>query len=275
MNARPDSDQAPIVVHDLAAQYRTAGRTGGSALRGVSFTVQPGEVLGVLGESGSGKTTLARILAGELVRKGPGGFDVRITGGDAFVGGIALRTLSKAKRNRLTFHTAYLPQDANDRLDRTLTVGELIEQPIFARDKRFDPAAAQTRGLSMLDAVGLPLAVADKYPYELSDGQRQRVALAQSLVLGPDVLIADEPTAGIDVTVRDTVVRAIGKLREDPRFAALIITHDLAVLKQLGATVAVLHDGVIVGYGDIDTVFEQPEHDYVALLGRALGWKRL
>ncbi|MFC4244405.1 ATP-binding cassette domain-containing protein [Gryllotalpicola reticulitermitis] len=273
MNESPDTDQSPIVVHDLVAEYRNSGRVGVHALRGVSFTVGRGEILGVLGESGSGKTTLARILAGELVRKGPGGFDVRISGGEALVNGIALRTLSKTKLNRLTFHTAYLPQDANDRLDRTSTVSELIAEPIFARDKRFDPDAAQSRALSVLDAVELPLSVLDRYPYELSDGQRQRVAIARSLVLGPNVLVADEPTAGIDVTVRDTVVRVIGKLREDPSFAALIVTHDLAVLRQLGATIAVLHDGVIVGYGDIDTVFAEPNHSYVARLGRALGWK--
>ncbi|WP_344778404.1 ATP-binding cassette domain-containing protein [Gryllotalpicola kribbensis] len=228
-------------------------------------------MLGILGESGGGKSTLARILAGELARKGAGGYDIRISGGDAYVNGVALRTISQGKRNRLTFHTAYLAQDANDRLERTETVAELLQQPIFARDKRFDAEAAQTRALTVLDAVGLPLAVMEKYPYELSDGQRQRVALARSLVLGPNVLIADEPTAGIDVTVRDTVVRVIEKLREDPQFAALVVTHDLSVLRQLGAQVAIMHDGVIVGYGDIDSVFREPDHPYVAKLARALG----
>ena len=265
------SSTAPIVVQDLSAQYRTSGRAGGYALRGVSFEVQPGEVLGVLGESGGGKSTLARILAGELTRKGPGGYDIRITGGDAFVGGIALRTMSQGKRNRLTFHTAYLPQDANDRLERSATVSELVQQPIFARDRRFDQDAAQTRALAVLDSVGLPLAVLDKYPYELSDGQRQRVAIARSLVLGPNVMIADEPTAGIDVTVRDTVVNVITRLRQDPAFAGLVITHDVAVLRQLRAKVAVLHDGVIVGYGAVDEVFRNPDHPYVAKLARALG----
>jgi ABC-type glutathione transport system ATPase component len=260
----------PIVVNDLSAQYRTKGRPGGYALRGVSFEVQAGEVLGVLGESGGGKSTLARILAGELSRKGAGGYDIRITGGDALVNGIALRTMSQGKRNRLTFHTAYLPQDANDRLERTATVAELVQQPIYARDKRFDPQAAQTRALGVLDSVGLPLAVMDKYPYELSDGQRQRVAIARSLVLGPNVMIADEPTAGIDVTVRDTVVNVITRLRQDPEFAGLVITHDLAVLRQLGAKVAILHDGVIVGYGPVETVLANPEHPYVARLARAL-----
>jgi ABC-type glutathione transport system ATPase component len=227
----------------------------------------------VLGESGGGKSTLARILAGELRRKGPGGYDIRISGGDAFVNGVALRTMSQGKRNRLTFHTAYLPQDANDRLERTATVAELIQQPIYARDKRFDGQAAQNRALVVLDSVGLPLSVMDKYPYELSDGQRQRVAIARSLVLGPHVMIADEPTAGIDVTVRDTVLNVITRLREDPNFAALIVTHDIAVLRQLGAKVAVLHDGVVVGYGEIDAVFHEPDHPYVAKLARALELK--
>jgi len=271
VKAHPGSETAPIVVQDLSAQYRTKGRVGGYALRGVTFEVRAGGVLGVLGESGGGKSTLARILAGELARKGPGGYDIRISGGDAYVNGVALRTMSQGKRNRLTFHTAYLPQDANDRLERTSTVAELVQQPIYARDKRFDPDAAQTRALTVLDAVGLPFAVMEKYPYQLSDGQRQRVAFARSLVLGPNVLIADEPTAGIDVTVRDTVLQVITRLRQDPEFAALVVTHDLAVLRQLGATVAVMHDGVIVGYGEIDEVFRRPDHPYVARLGKALG----
>jgi ABC-type glutathione transport system ATPase component len=271
VKAHPGSQTTPIVVADLSAQYRTKGRVGGYALRGVSFEVQAGEVLGILGESGGGKSTLARILAGELSRKGAGGYDIRISGGDAYVNGVALRTMSQVKRNRLTFHTAYLAQDANDRLERTATVAELVQQPIYSRDKRFDRQAAQNRALTVLDAVGLPLAVMEKYPYELSDGQRQRVAFARSLVLGPNVLIADEPTAGIDATVRDTVLQVIAQLRQDPKFAALIVTHDVAVLRQLGAKVAVLHDGVIVGYGGIDEVFREPDHPYVAKLARALG----
>jgi ABC-type dipeptide/oligopeptide/nickel transport system ATPase component len=97
------------------------------------------------------------------------------------------------------------------------------------------------------------------------------VAFARSLVLGPNVLIADEPTAGIDATVRDTVVQVITQLRQDPAFAGLVVTHDLAVLRHLGAKVAIMHDGVIVGYGEIDEVFGKPDHPYVARLGQALG----
>ncbi|MCL2795857.1 MAG: ATP-binding cassette domain-containing protein [Microbacteriaceae bacterium] len=267
--SRTPHASAPIVVQDLAAEYKTkSGRA--NALRGVSLEVGPGQILGVLGESGGGKSTLARVLAGELARKGPGGYDIRITGGDAYVGGIALRTLSARKRNRLTFHTAYLPQDAGDRLERTATVSELVQQPIFERDKRFNHEAARNRALQLLDSVGLPLSVLDRYPYELPDGQRQRVAIARSLVLGPNVLIADEPTAGIDVTVRDTVLSVVKRLQQDPAFAAVIVTHDLAVLRKLDARVAVLHDGVVVGYGAIDEVFGSPSHPYVSKLARAL-----
>jgi ABC-type glutathione transport system ATPase component len=261
---------ATIAADDLSAEYRVKGRLGARALRGVSFEVGPGEILGVLGESGSGKSTLARILAGQLERTGPGGYEIKITGGDAYVHGTALRRLSQRKKNRLTFHTAYLAQDANARLERMATVSELIAQPIFARDKHFDRGAAQQRVLTVLDAVSLPLAALDRYPYELSDGQRQRVAIAQSLVLGPNVLIADEPTAGIDVTVRDAVVHVIAQLRRDPEFAAVLVTHDVAVLRQLKATVAVLHRGGVVGYGPIDEVFRDPGHPYVKKLAQAL-----
>ncbi|WP_022880937.1 ATP-binding cassette domain-containing protein [Gryllotalpicola ginsengisoli] len=269
MSSTPSAD-LPIVVDDLSAWYEVRGRTGAQALDGVSVTVRQGEVLGVMGESGSGKSTLARVLAGELKRRGPGGYELRISGGDAFVHGTALRSLSPGKRNRLTFHTAYLPQDAQDRLERTDTVAELIAAPIFARDKHFDRRSAENRVAAVLDAVGLPLATMERYPYELSDGQRQRVAIARSLVLGPNVLIADEPTAGIDVTVRNAVVNVVARLREDPRFAGLLVTHDVAVLKQLNATVLVLHQGAVAGYGPLDEVFRSPEHPYLARLAHAL-----
>lgn len=260
---------AAIVVNDLSADYRTKGTTT-HALRGVSFDVQPGEILGVLGESGSGKTTLARILAGTMRRKGPGGFEVAITGGDATVHGTSLRSLSKRELNRLTFQTGFLEQDANARLDRMERVRELITAPIYARSKRYPREVAAQRAAQLMDAVQLPLALLESYPYQLSDGQRQRVAIAQSLVLGPTALIADEPTAGIDVTVRDAVVSVFNALRGDPEFAAVVITHDVAVLRRLRATVAVMHRGTIVGYGDVNEVFRKPTHPYVAKLAEAL-----
>ena len=267
MNAPEFRD--PIVLSDLSAEYPAHGASAGCvALRGISLRVRPGEVLGILGESGSGKSTLARIIAARSASDG--GASPRISGGDAMVMGYSIRKLTGRERDRLTFHVGYLRQDAGARLDRTSTVAELVAQPIFERDKHFSRREAGVRSASMLDAVHLPLGVLDKYPYELSGGQRQRVAIAQALVLGPALLVADEPTAGIDVTVRDSVVDLLAQLHGLHDFAAVIVSHDARVLRNATATVAVLQSGSLVGYGTMQQVFDEPTHPYVARLATAL-----
>jgi ABC-type glutathione transport system ATPase component len=122
----------------------------------------------------------------------------------------------------------------------------------------------------MLDTVHLPLSVLAKYPYELSSGQRQRVALARALVLGPSVLIADEPTAGIDATVRDAVIDLLGQLKDHAGFSAVIVSHDLSVLRRATTNSVVLQGGRVVGYGPIEDVLAEPEHPFVAGLAKAL-----
>jgi ABC-type glutathione transport system ATPase component len=122
----------------------------------------------------------------------------------------------------------------------------------------------------MLDTVHLPLSVLNKYPYELSSGQRQRVALARALVLGPTILVADEPTAGIDATVRDAVIDLLGQLRGHPDFSAVVVSHDLAVLRRATDVSLVLQGGRPVGYGPIEEVLADPTHPFVAGLARAL-----
>jgi ABC-type dipeptide/oligopeptide/nickel transport system, ATPase component len=259
--------ERPIVVSDLTVEYPARGASAACvALHGVSLTVEPGGVLGVLGESGSGKSTLARLLAGRAFRdQAP-----RITGGDATVLGHGLRRLGRRARARLTFDVGYLEQDAGTLLEPSWTVAEIVASPIFERDKRFDHRQAEARTAAMLDAVQLPLKVMGRYPYELSGGQRQRVAIARALMLGPRLLIADEPTAGIDVTVRDSVVDLISRLHVQSGFAAVMVSHDVSVLRQSGARIAVLHRGRLVGYGEIDAVLGNPTHPYVADLAKAL-----
>lgn len=264
----------PISTSDLTVEYRAHGASGAfAAVQGLSLQIGPGEVLGLLGQSGSGKSTLAQVLSGDAFdSQGGGAGNVRpeITGGEATVLGYRLRGIRRRKLARLTFEVGYLAQDAAATLPSTLTVAEIVGEPVLDRDRRYNSRALDELVATMVDAVRLPLAVLMKFPYELSNGQRQRVALARALVFGPSLLIADEPTAGVDATVRDAVIDLIGELQRERSFSALVISSDLSVLRRVVDRIAVLHQGVLVGLGTIDEVFDDPWHPYVAGLATAL-----
>ncbi|WP_208008413.1 ATP-binding cassette domain-containing protein [Agromyces protaetiae] len=240
------------------------------ALHGITLRLAPGEVLGVLGSAGSGKSTLAKILSGVFLD--PRDEEVRpvITGGAARVLGQELRRMSRRKLAEYQYRVGYLPQDAAVRLLPDRTVAENIAEPILERDPRYDVKALRLRVANLVDAVRLPLTVLDLFPYELSNGQRQRVALARALVLKPTLLIADEPTAGIDLTVRDAVAQLLHELRDGHTFSAIVITHDLPVLRRIADRIAVFDRGALVALGTIDEVLDDPSHPYVKALAGAL-----
>ena len=261
----------PIVLSDLSLEYPPHGPSPAHvALHGLTLTIAPGEVLGVLGSAGSGKSTLAKVLSGDAFE--PRGAEVRpvITGGEASVLGQGLRRMPRRKLAEYRFRVGYLPQGASSMLPADRNVSEIIGEPILERDHRYNRRALTTRVATMLDGVRLPLSMLERYPYELSSGQRQRVALARALVLGPSVLIADEPTAGIDLSVRDVVAQLIGELREQHAFSAMLISHDLPVLRSIADRIAVLDRGELAAIGTIDDVFHDQPHPYVRALAGAL-----
>ncbi|MDH6237157.1 dipeptide/oligopeptide/nickel ABC transporter ATP-binding protein [Cryobacterium sp. CG_9.6] len=261
----------PIVTSDLTIEYAPHGASPAFvAVHGLNLRIAHGEVVGLLGESGSGKSTLARVLSGTASSSDVGGLRPQITGGEATVLGFPLRRISRRQLRRLTFGVGMLAQDAAETLPSTLTVAEIVAEPVLERDRRYNRRALDTRVATMVDAVRLPLAALAKYPYELSSGQRQRTALARALIFGPSLLIADEPTAGVDVLVRNAVVDLIGELQRERAFSALVISHDLAVLRRVANRIGVMHQGVLVGLGTIDEVFHDPWHPYVAELAAAL-----
>ncbi|WP_158864102.1 ATP-binding cassette domain-containing protein [Leifsonia sp. AG29] len=266
------SSEPAIVASDLSVEYPARGASPSCvALRGVSFRLDPGQVLGVLGETGSGKSTLAAVIAGRglPIRSSEAG--PRITGGELRVLGRPLRKAHRRDVAEVTFHVGYLPQEAASTLEPSLSVQDNVALPIFERDERYPRREAGARAATILDTVHLPLSVLDKYPYELSAGQRQRVALARALVLGPSILVADEPTAGIDATVRDAVIDLLAQLRGHAGFSAVIVSHDLAVLRRATDASLVLQGGRPVGYGPIEHVLAEPAHPFVAELAKALG----
>jgi len=220
----------------------------------------------VLGESGSGKSTLARVLAAENdldAHDSP-----RITGGELRVLGTSLRRIPGGRRERLRNRIGYVPQGAGSLLLPHLTAGESIAEPIFMRDRKFDPVRAGMITATLIDAVRLPMLTMNKFPYELSAGQRQRVAIARALVLEPALLVADDPTSGVDVTARPAIIEILHELQSDLDFSAFVVTSNLYEVESLSRRVMVMCRGEIVGRGDIDEVLGNPQHPYVETLAR-------
>lgn len=266
----PEPNVRTLAVHadDLSIRYSASRSTSRhQAVNGVTFQIPEGEILAVIGESGSGKSSLARAVAGLA---GTGGPNPVISGGTLNVLGTSVRDISQRKRDRLSLRIGYVPQDAGAALDGRLTVGENVAQPIYSRDENFDQLEAGIAVATVIDAVRLPLTTMNSYPHELSRGQRQRVAIAKALILEPSLLVADDPTAGIDVTVRGTILDIIAELHKDRSFSALIVSHTVSEVRRFGDRVAVMHRGVIVGIGGVDEVLDSPQHEYVSGLARAL-----
>jgi peptide/nickel transport system ATP-binding protein len=254
-----------VVADDLCAFYPGERRGAkGLAINGVTFRLANGHILGVVGEAGSGKSTLARAVAGLSGLNVHG--SPRISGGSLRVLGTEVRGMRRRTRDRLALRVGYLPQDAGSLLDAHLTVGENVAHPIYARDRHFDSREAGQLVATLIDAVHLPLGILTKYPHELSRGQRQRVALARALVLEPALLVADDPTMGVDLLVRGAILDVIGELRHTREFSALIIAHEVGELRRITDRVMVMHQGMTVALGPIDSVLAKPQHPYVERL---------
>ncbi len=262
------STPVPVVeATDLSIRYYSKDvRSRFIAVNGVSFSLDEGEILGLVGESGSGKST----LAGTLALAGDHGVQSvaapHICGGSVKLFGTELRGIRARARDRLRLKVGYLSQNGAEVLDARLTVAENIAEPIFSRDRRFSSREAGQAVATLVDAVRLPLGLMTRYPYELSSGQRQRVALARSLILEPQLLIADEPTRGVDVTVRTGVLDVLRELRAERGFSAIIISSDLAVIEYVSERALVLSRGNVIGLGPINGVLSEPIHPYLKSL---------
>ncbi|MBU1587965.1 MAG: ATP-binding cassette domain-containing protein [Actinobacteria bacterium] len=263
------SEGPTVKARDLSLLYPSSNpQTRSIAVDGLSFDIAPGEVLAVVGETGSGKSSLAKAVA--LQADLADSESPRIAGGSLEVIGTQLRGISARKRDRLGLYVGYLRQEAGDFLEPRLTIGENVAEPIFSRDRRFDQTEAGEAVATLIDAVRLPLSTMNKYPHELSKGQRQRVAIARAMILEPQVLVADDPTAGIDVTVRSAILDIIVSLQRERGFSALVVTADLSEVRRVSNRVAIMHRGIIVGIGDLEEVLGDPHHPYVRDLARSL-----
>jgi ABC-type dipeptide/oligopeptide/nickel transport system ATPase component len=254
--------EAPVAV--LADDLTLGYGDDDVAVSGVSLTIPVGGILGIVGEAGSGKSTLARAVAAQ-VQHGEKPLP-KIFGGSLQILGQDMREISDKKRSRLTLRIGYLPQDGGSTLEPHLTIGENVSEPIYSRDRKYDRLDAGAAVATLIDAVRLPLAVMNKFPHELSRGQRQRVALARALILEPTLLVADDPTMGVDVLVRGRILTVIADLQRERAFSALVIGHDLRELRTMTEQIAIMHGGMFVGLGQVDDVLKNPLHPYVERL---------
>ena len=254
--ARSEETPGELVVEarDLRIQYPgRLGQPGFLAVDGVSFGVAAGEVLGLVGESGSGKTTIGRAIAG-LTRVSSG--SLRVLGQE--MNGVAERTFRP-----LRVDIGFVFQDPAASFNPLLTIAECVAEPLIVHGHA---SGARKRVDELLEAVQLPRAYGDRFPHELSGGQRQRASLARALALDPKLLIADEPTSALDVSVQARVLELFAELQREFRFAALFISHDLAVVDLVADRIAVLYHGQLVEEGTGAQILGEPEHPYTQRL---------
>ena len=232
------------------------GRSGFRAVKGIDFSISPGEVLGLVGESGSGKTTIGRAIAGLT----------KVSEGSLRVLGTEMRGVRERSFRPLRRELGFVFQDPGTSFNPLLTIANCVAEPLVVHGVAENPAAARPRVDELLEAVQLPKAFGDRYPHELSGGQRQRASLARALALNPTLLIADEPTSALDVSVQARVLELFAELQGEFGFATLFITHDLAVVDQLAHRVVVLHQGEIAEEGPTAQVLGNPQDPYTRRL---------
>ena len=245
MPGQPRDLASPPLLEARAVTKRYGGVI---ALDDVSVRVAAGATVGIVGESGSGKSTLSRLL---LALEAPTAGEVRYLG--AVISGARERDLRDFRRAvQVVF------QDPLSSLDPRMRVHDILAEPLRA----LGLGGERARVPELLDAVGLPVTAARRYPHEFSGGQRQRIAIARALGPGPSVLVADEPVSALDVSVRAQILNLLTSLIAELGLTLVFISHDMAVVRHLCDEVVVLYRGKIVEQGSTSQVYSQPAHDY-------------
>src|SRR3954469_5793138 len=252
-----------LSVKDLRVSFATEEGVV-QAVDGVSFDLAPGEILAVVGESGSGKSVTAMSLMG--LTRSP---NARFAGTAEFKGTELIEASDDELRKIRGAEIAMIFQDPLTSLNPVMRIGDQIAEQIQAHEEVPD-AEATERAIELLDRVGIPRARerVRNYPFEFSGGMRQRVMIALALSLDPSILIADEPTTALDVTIQAQILERIRKLRDETGAAVILVTHDLGVVADIADRIAVMYAGRIVEEGTLDEIFYDPQHPYTwGLLG--------
>jgi peptide/nickel transport system ATP-binding protein len=242
--------ESVLTLTGVSASYRNR-----TVVHDVTIAVAPKECLALVGESGSGKTTLARSIAGLHGERT----------GDIALNGTALATTARARSREMRKAIQYVFQNPYGSLNPRRTIGQIIRQPLelFGIAKG---ARADERVGDMLDRVALTREHADRFPDQLSGGERQRVAIARALVCEPTVLVCDEVTSALDVSVQAAIVELLAGLQRDLGLAMLFVTHNLPLVRSIAQRVAVMSQGRIVELGGVDRVLEEPSDAYTVRL---------
>lgn len=244
-------------IEDLEIRYETDDGVA-YALNGVSLHVKEGETLGLVGETGAGKTTLAKGIL-RLIQTPPG----KIVNGKVYFDGKDILAMSDYDLHQVRGNAISMVfQDPMTSLNPVMTVGEQIEEVIAVHNSNLSKEEIRERAIAMLKRVGISADRIDEYPHQFSGGMKQRVIIAIALACNPKLLLADEPTTALDVTIQAQVLDMIRKLKTEMNTAMILISHDLGVVAQTCDRVAIIYAGRIVETGNLRDIYKNPKHPY-------------
>lgn len=253
-----------LSAEDLSVIY-TSGKSTVKAVNGVSFQLKKGHTLGLVGETGAGKTTIAKSIIGVLPNP-----PARITGGKILLDGKDLLTVSEKEMQTIRGHkVSMIFQDPMTALNPVMKVGTQIAE-VIRKHNHVSKKEGKELAMEMLEKVNIPGERYFEYPHQFSGGMKQRVVIAMALACSPELLLADEPTTALDVTIQAQVLDMIRQLKQDFHTSMLLITHDLGVIAEVCDEVCVIYAGQIVESGSLEEIYDNPKHPYTLGLFESL-----
>ncbi|NLE90722.1 MAG: ABC transporter ATP-binding protein, partial [Dehalococcoidales bacterium] len=245
-----------LEIHDLVVQYHTDDGVI-HAVNGLNLQIKKGETIGLVGETGAGKTTVAKSIM-RILPTPP----AKICGGQIIFNGEDMMTKTEVEMRKIRGNAiSMIFQDPMTALNPIEKIGDQITEAVKLHNK-VTMAEAKTRACEMLEMVGIPMERYSEYPHQFSGGMKQRVIIAMALACNPELLLADEPTTALDVTIQAQVLEMMQELKDKLGTSVMMITHDLGVVADCCNSVAVVYAGEIIEYGTVDHIFRNPSHPY-------------